>query len=377
MVTEILQLGIKGADLVVQQLQKVQKQKKLTAKAEIVKFGMAAGMSGAAIAGGGGGSSGGGGGSSGGGESSKNQRGRQNEGLRMVADSLAAASTQSSTAFMSSLASTIGGFFGPGGAMVGGMVGSLLSMGDNFADSIDRATQTTAAFWKDRNTISKYTEKGSEQVTSGDFRQQSGQFRFNRNDVTARETAEVVSRIGGTMGRFSSEFMTALKKLVGTNEQRFDLMQSSALAQGNFNALGTDQGFFLQKISDGFSNLPPSIKQKLMPQLFDMVNPDDRSRQLDQGSRATRASFENTAIDAAGQQVTAERVNTALQQRVNTGRGDAALVQASGEITSTMQALMTWLQAHGGGNMGGAQTPRPQPQSQPHTPTGERSRPGG
>lgn len=116
-----------------------------------------------------------------------------------------------------------------------------------------------------------------------------------RKDISKSEQATIISSISGSMGKLSNDFQKAIGGLYQSEDgkKKYDVAQSTSLAQGNFSALGNDKGFFMQQISSGFSGLPPSVKQKLTSQMFGMITPEERDVQNDYGNRSTQTAFDN------------------------------------------------------------------------------------
>jgi len=157
-----------------------------------------------------------------------------------------------------------------------------------FKDKIKAAAQGYADTADALNTVRNYTT--DREGKNGDDRF----LRAQRPDMSVNEQRGIVEALGTQYGRFSLEFKDALRTLYSNKDgQAFDIKQTTALAQGNFEALGTDQGFFMQKIANSLQSLPPSAKQALMPQLISMIPSEDRFKQNDAGIRGTTTEFDD------------------------------------------------------------------------------------
>jgi hypothetical protein len=126
--------------------------------------------------------------------------------------------------------------------------------------------------------------------------------RKGRSDIGKAEQAGIASAISGSMGKVTNEFAQEVGKLFVSEDgkKKYDVAQSTELAKGNFGALGTDKGFFMQQISNGFGAMPPSMKQKLTSQMYGMITPEERDEQTDYGIKSTKTGFDNKVIGSAG-----------------------------------------------------------------------------
>ena len=115
-----------------------------------------------------------------------------------------------------------------------------------------------------------------------------------RDDISKAEKAGIMSGLSASMGKLSDSFVKEANKLFVSDDgkKKYDIGQSTELAKGNFNALGTDKGFFMNQISSQFGNLPPSMRQKLTSQMFSMIKPEERDEQNDYGIRTANTKFD-------------------------------------------------------------------------------------
>ena len=142
-----------------------------------------------------------------------------------------------------------------------------------------------------------------------------------RTDISKTEQAAFVNAVSSSMGNLSNDFQKSISTLMEKNGKATDVNQAQSLAQGNFSALGNDKGFFMQQISSGFGGLPPSMKQALTSQMFDMIEPDDLYEQKDVGIRGQMKRFDELDRSNAQQYLGKDNKNldTAYQiQQVTT-----------------------------------------------------------
>ena len=197
-----------------------------------------------------------------------------------------------------------------------GAVASLIPViGSQIADALNFAVDAMKAF-KDKiknqasivadtqakvNDITNSFKKNAKGKTFEDFigfdvKDAKGKIsRQGRTDLNKSEQAAIIKSISSTMGKVSDEFGKSVSKLfIGDNgKTKYDSEQATSLAQGNFASLGSDKGFFMQQISNGFSGLPPSMKQALTSQMFEMIDPGERDVQNNYGIKSTMTSFDN------------------------------------------------------------------------------------
>lgn len=100
---------------------------------------------------------------------------------------------------------------------------------------------------------------------------------FRDATMTYREAADISYRSFQNFGRASKELKENLGKLFKANAENKMVYrpQAEAIASGNFAALGTDKGFILNEIMRGFSNTLPSIRQSAFNSLASGLNDED------------------------------------------------------------------------------------------------------
>ena len=307
MIESVIKLGIKGSDLVQQELKKVQKQKEQIQKPANVKIG----------------------------KEDFSVRDTFNEKERIEIsdrekekskekdekDSLYKQNLKSELAGARSQAgSSILGFNGTGLAQAGimgisafaGPIGTMAGQAFNYV--IDAVVAFKEKMKQQAAIVADTASKNNDI-----FNQLKGNSFSNitrRGDINKTEQAAIVNAISGSMGKLTNEFQQSIGKLFSKGENIYDVNQATSLAQGNFSALGNDKGFFMQQISNGFSNLPPSMKQKLTSQMFNMLTPDDMSLQKDVGIRANQKRFDELDRSQAQKYIGANEEGTGSNKRL-------------------------------------------------------------
>lgn len=135
------------------------------------------------------------------------------------------------------------------------------------------------------------------------------------------EQAQVLNSVVGRFGKVTERFGREIGDLLKSGK---DYQQVSAVAGGNYSALGTDKGFFMQKIADQFSNLPPSLAQNLNSQIFGSLDKSEFQEDEARDVRSTRAQMDNQDREAQ-----VERANTSI-------KGALALNQAFNTLTNDL-----------------------------------------
>lgn len=291
MISEIIQLGIRGDKLVTQQLKRIQDAKKKLALPEIVKLGLSLKLQKAPT----------------GkeisemteqktlGEGAPPEQGKPSEedrppearragGIKESVFSAArGAMTMDTAGFLAGLGKSASLVTAGASELVATFGQATLALKDRIRESFRTVSETESI----RKTAAYYT--GEENFLRPD---KANEFK-SRRDISRSEQREIIEALSSSYGRFSEDFRQQMQQFFGTSGKPYDVRQSTALAQGNFEALGTDQGFFMQKIASSIQNLPPSIKQKLMPQLLEMVPEQDRIQQTDYRLREQQAAMED------------------------------------------------------------------------------------
>lgn len=192
---------------------------------------------------------------------------------------------------------------GPIGSMVGQAFNYVIDAVVAFKDKMKQQAAIVADTGAKNNTI-KNSLRGKDfsNFVGYDVKDSAGNVsRKGRSDINKGEQAGITQSITSSMGKMSEEFQKEAGKLFVSKDgtKSYDVTQATSLAQGNFSALGTDKGFFMQQISSGFQGLPPSMKQKLTSQMFGMIDEDERDIQRDEGIRSVQTSFDKLDRDQA------------------------------------------------------------------------------
>lgn len=333
-VREIIELGIKGADLVFRHLNKIQAEKKKLEKPSTVNLtSPASGQSGASLA------------SNSPAPQAPVTPQPQNEeksdaGKEASRNWQTAASNAVSTASAAASQDTRGLILGVGHALdvwtvgISGILAEMAGAAISFKDRV----KTAAVEWADttsaRQTARNYA-RDAEFLRKGD----RTTFR-NRQDITTGEQQQIISMLGRQYGRLSDDFKDAIRNLYGTRDRPHDIGQASEIASGNFTALGNDRGFFMQKISDQLQNLPPSVRQRLMGQLFQQIPENELFSQGDENYkvRTDLNKFDNMERDRSRAMVTSGgNMAAALNIQKIQNDIDTGLAKAVGSLTEALQ----------------------------------------
>lgn len=108
-------------------------------------------------------------------------------------------------------------------------------------------------------------------------------------NLSLSEQAHVLDSVTSKFGKVGDKFGASIKRLLDAGK---DVSQVTAIASGNTAALGTNEGFFLNKITSQFSNLPPEMAQELMSQIADSINPNQLQNDLAGDFRSSNKGFE-------------------------------------------------------------------------------------
>lgn len=283
-VREVLQLGIKGQDIILSALKKIQTEKLKFAKKATIPLGVGPGAPA---------------------PSStpeptpepaekppKPKPEKEKHTVRDVAQGLA--SMEAGTALKATfkgVGSTLGVF--------GGQVGEALAMTvdvlQKFSANVRQASSSVADSEdiKSRvlNLIGGYPAAGYQR---GFLREAAGPDK-GRMDISVSMQRTIVEALGSKFGIVGKELQASVRRIFGTGQTPTDVTQATQLATGNFSALGTDKGFFLQKIADSFSGLPPSVRQKMTAEMLNMIPEKDLFKQTAEQTKAqtAEATFED------------------------------------------------------------------------------------
>jgi hypothetical protein len=267
-VTGIIQVGVKGSDIVMSTLSKANALKdKLTKPGKI----SLSASTGAAS------------------DLQKKQEEKENkfgdtaktvgEGLKTVAQGMASLNpAQLMSGVAKASADALASIMPIGGEAVkavGEATGMIIQAGTGAMTAIKNA-QSSA--------IDTMEKKGRQQFFGG------GKIFGGGSNLSVSEQAQVLDSVTSKFGKVGDKFGASIKRLLDANK---DVSQVSAVAGGNFNALGTDKGFFMNKIASQFSGLPPTLAQGLMSQLTDSLDTSEFQDDLAVGNRKMNKTFDD------------------------------------------------------------------------------------
>lgn len=350
MISEVLQVGTKGADIVLKQLTKIQATKALLMKPAQVRVSLGTKTDRAPS----------------GRDLAENRRAEgpaeepakpeKKEKEKPMSEKTAAetgraiaqgaqtifqgAASLSTSGLISSLGQALGNI-----PIVGALFGVAATLGNSaltFKDKIKQAAQEWADTASAANTSTNYA-RDAQFLRAGDL---AGR---GRADISVNEQRGIVEALGSSYGRMSNEFKDAIRTLYrGPNGEAYDVRQATQVASGNFEALGTDQGFFMQKIANSLQNLPPSARQALMPDLFEMISKNDPNeglfRQNDVGIRGVNTQFDDQARAQAASMLNAgpgmaANVANAVQIQGIQNSIDTGLASAAGALVDGLRKI--------------------------------------
>jgi len=130
---------------------------------------------------------------------------------------------------------------------IAAIANSMLTMAKS---STDMAKQATAAFHQltIRNAAAAHYGK---QITE-------------QGPLSRNERAMFIDAVSNSMGRIGKPLADEINKLIGTKDTR----ALARVSAGDWESTGTDKGWMLGQISSSFQGLPPSMKQKLQAALL-------------------------------------------------------------------------------------------------------------
>lgn len=270
----VLQLGVKGADLVVSTFKKINKQKDQFSKAAKLALGAAgkfafakggAAADDAAIS------------------KRRQEETRATRATRAAGEAMLnvaqAASTLNPTELIRSVAASGFGLAagiaqGVGNAAWGGVgdvAKSLIEYSGKLTDIAINAASGAVQAAKGALPIAVEQEARRSMLMAGG----SGMNAAINTDTMSRANAASLSQaLIPVVGKIeqNSRMARQLTRLFETrNGQIVNREQAMSIAQGNFSVLGTDKGWFVNQLSSQFNGLPPSIAQELRAQLMEFT----------------------------------------------------------------------------------------------------------
>lgn len=164
-----------------------------------------------------------------------------------------------------------------------------------------------------------------------------------RVDLDVNSQRALAEALGEKYGVVQKPLQEAIKELYRSDNGRaVDVNQAQALAQGQFSALGTDKGFFLQKIGDQLQGLPPSMRQAMTASLLENVKKEEQFKETSTGARSAVTQFDTEQRDRARDIATApSAVENALAITRTLNTIDATLNGGFNSMINTLNALST------------------------------------
>ncbi len=160
---------------------------------------------------------------------------------------------------------------------------------------------------------------------------------INKASVSQTEAATLASSLLPVLGKIKpgEQIEKQLSRLFETiNGQIVRRDQAMSLAQGDFTALGTDEGYFLNQISQSVSSLPPTLAKAFRGQLLSMV-PEQGLDKEAAGFRIGKKQFEEQDLTAQ-----ANLANAALMQQADKkGVGDY-LLDTNEKLNDLLQKMV-------------------------------------
>lgn len=164
-----------------------------------------------------------------------------------------------------------------------------------------------------------------------------GQWLQDRIDLGTGTQRAIIEGLGAKYGIVQNHLLSSVKDLFGKGQNAVDVKQAQQLAMGNFAALGTDEGWFLEKVSSQFAALPPSMRQELTAGLIDGLDKSQLMKQGDIGERTVVTSFETTDRDTAASMAKQATKAIEIQRLVN--ETNARMVDGMGVIIDKLKTL--------------------------------------
>jgi len=149
---------------------------------------------------------------------------------------------------------------------------SMLAMAKS---SVDMAKQSTAAYH------ALATRNAAAEHYGGNITENS--------PMSRNERAMFIDAVSGSMGKIQQPLADQINRLAGSKDTR----ALARAAAGDWESTGTDKGWMLGQVSSGFQGLPPSIKQKLQASLLKNFSGEI------QGMSSERATVQRNAADWA------------------------------------------------------------------------------
>ena len=175
-------------------------------------------------------------------------------------------------------------------------------VGDSLAEGTTMAVTALESFRANVENASKISLDTAESKSRiGNLVQGSrGENFTGRVDLDLNAQRALAESLGDRFGIVQKPLQDAIKELYkDQNGKKVDVNQASQLAQGNFAALGTDKGFFLQKIADQLQSLPPTMRQAMEASLLKNVTKAEQMTETSADERGTVTRFDKAQRDRA------------------------------------------------------------------------------
>lgn len=150
------------------------------------------------------------------------------------------------------------------------------------------------------------------------FLEQIGGKDIKGSTVTHAEAAAIGQSLFPMFGKIGPDFARQLDRLFAVkNGQTINREQANAVAGGNFGALGSDKGFFLNQIMSGLGNAPPSLRQKAVSQIQGSLADSDFIKESKFGTGLRQSAVTLESEELRHQTAIASTTNAASLQKTN------------------------------------------------------------
>jgi hypothetical protein len=162
--------------------------------------------------------------------------------------------------------------------MAVGAAAKIVTMGAKAGPEFAKASSKEAYGLSTRNSATSYY--------GGDIRSK-GQGLLSNNEM-----AQLVATVSGSFGKLQKPMTDVLSKYITSGKK--DTGALARVSAGDWRSTGTDKGFFLQKLADSFGDLPPSIAQKFQARLLEQNGGEiQNATAAQQTTQGTTSGFEN------------------------------------------------------------------------------------
>ena len=187
---------------------------------------------------------------------------------------------------------------------VASLMGAIPMIGDGLVHGANSMIDATQAFKQNiTNAAHIYADTQATVSRSRNIIEGGGENAHDfvgRVDIDMSTRRALVEELGAKYGIVQKPLQDSIKKLFTTTEGKpADVGQAAAIAGGNFAALGTDTGFFMQKLSDQLQGLPPTIKQSMMAPFIEQASKEKRFEQFDFAAKQNVTTLDNLERETA------------------------------------------------------------------------------